>query len=145
MGNQIADAFDLFLIETSACIQYASGFGRTFAFLQISVAASVLLFADMDTNVNEELQNAITEYRIQAEARIKDYKKYRQEQRAQLLLNIREEFEESKLYQKLKEKYGELSFNEKRLLKAFPNFHSIEYDDAVIRIKNKLAELKVRK
>ena len=93
----------------------------------------------------KELQKAIVTYRLQAEERLKEYKQYRQEQRTQLLLNIKAEFEESKLYKALKEKYGELSFNEKRLLKAFPNFNSKEYDEAVIRIKNKLAELKVRK
>lgn len=150
--------FGFFAVLINKVIQpYVEKFVSSFSDYQLyilSVILMILFLTDTILTIRKvlhlkerfkELQNAITEYRIQAEARIKDYKKYRQEQRAQLLLNIREEFEESKLYQKLKEKYGVLSFNEKRLLKAFPNFHSIEYDDAVIRIKNKLAELKVRK
>ena len=52
----------------------------------------------------KELQKAIVTYTIQAEEKLNDYKKYRHEQRMQLLLNIRSEFEESRLYKALKEK-----------------------------------------
>lgn len=93
----------------------------------------------------QELQKAITIYRNQAEERIAEYKKYRHEQRQQLLLNMKAEFEDSKIYAVLKEKFGDLDSHEKRLLKAFPNLRSQEFDDAVIRIKNKLQEYKSRR
>ena len=93
----------------------------------------------------QELQKAITLYRNQAEERIAEYKKYRHEQRQQLLLNMKAEFEDSKIYAVLKEKFGDLDSHEKRLLKAFPNLRSKEFDDAVIRIKNKLSEYKNRR
>lgn len=93
----------------------------------------------------QELQKAITIYRQQAEERIAEYKKYRQEQRQQILLNMKQGFEDSKIYALLKEKFGDLDNHEKRLLKAFPNLRSREFDDAVIRIKNKYQEYKSRR
>ena len=92
----------------------------------------------------QELQKAIILYRNQAEERLAEYKKYYHEQRQQLFLNMKTDFEYSKLYTVLKEKFGDLDSHEKRLLKAFPNLRSQEFDDAVIRIKNKLAEYKNR-
>ena len=93
----------------------------------------------------QELQKAIVLYRNQVEEHIAEYKQYRHEQRQQLLLNMKAEFECSKLYEVLKEKFGDLDSHERRLLKAFPNLRSHEFDDSVIRIKNKLAEYKTRR
>lgn len=93
----------------------------------------------------QELQKAIVLYRNQAEECIAEYKKHHQEQRQQLLLNMKAEFEYSKFYEVLKEKFGDLDSHERRILKAFPNLRSHEFDDAVIRIKNKLAEYKNRR
>lgn len=150
--------FGFFAVLINKVIQpYVEKFVSSFSDYQLyilSVILMILFLTDTTLTIRKvlhlkermkELQKAIVTYRLQAEERLKEYKQYRQEQRTQLLLNIKAEFEESKLYKALKEKYGELSFNEKRLLKAFPNFNSKEYDEAVIRIKNKLAELKVRK
>ena len=58
---------------------------------------------------------------------------------------MKSEFEDSKLYAVLKEKFGDLDSHERRLFKAFPNLRSQEFDDAVIRIKNKLSEYKNRR
>ena len=58
---------------------------------------------------------------------------------------MKQGFEDSKIYALLKEKFGDLDNHEKRLLKAFPNLRSREFDDAVIRIKNKYQEYKSRR
>lgn len=150
--------FGFFAVVVNRVIQpYVEKFVSSFSDYQvyiISVVLMIMFLTDTTLTVRrvlhlkermKELQKAIVTYRLQAEERLKEYKQYRQEQHTQLLLNIKADFEGSKLYKALKEKYGELSFNERRLLKAFPNFHSDDYDDAIIRIKNKLAELKVRK
>lgn len=119
----------------------------------LSVVLMVLFLTDTILTVHkvlhlkermQELQKAIILYRNQAEERLAEYKKYYHEQRHQLLLNMKTDFEDSKLYAVLKEKFGDLDSHEKRLLKAFPNLRSQEFDDAVIKIKNKLAEYKNR-
>lgn len=119
----------------------------------LSVVLMVLFLTDTILTVRkvlhlkermQELQKAIILYRNQAEERLAEYKKYYHEQRQQLFLNMKTDFEYSKLYTVLKEKFGDLDSHEKRLLKAFPNLRSQEFDDAVIKIKNKLAEYKNR-
>ncbi len=150
--------FGFFAVIVNRVIQpYVEKFVNSFSDYHlyiISVILMVIFLTDTTITIKrvlhlkerfKELQKAIVTYTIQAEEKLNDYKKYRHEQRMQLLLNIRSEFEESRLYKALKEKYGELNANDKRLLKAFPNFYSKEYDEAIMRIKNKLSEIKGRK
>ena len=133
--------------------KFTAGFSDS-ALYSLSVVLMILFITDTILTVRkvlhlkermQELQKAIILYRNQAEEHIAEYKKYRHEQRQQLLLNMKTEFEDSKIYAVLKEKFGDLDSHEKRLLKAFPNLRSKEFDDAVIRIKNKLSEYKNRR
>lgn len=133
-------------------VKFTSNFSAYSLYI-LSVVLMVLFLTDTILTVRkvlhlkermQELQKAIILYRNQAEERLAEYKKYYHEQRQQLLLNMKTDFEDSKLYTVLKEKFGDLDSHEKRLLKAFPNLRSQEFDDAVIRIKNKLAEYKNR-
>ncbi len=150
--------FGFFAVIIIKVVQpYVAAFTSSFsdsALYILSVVLMILFLTDTVLTVRkvlhlkermQELQKAIVLYRNHAEEYIAEYKKYHQEQRQQLLLNMKAEFEYSKLYEVLKEKFGDLDSHERRILKAFPNLRSHEFDDAVIRIKNKLAEYKNRR
>lgn len=149
--------FGVFAVLINKVIQpYVESFVNSFnsiSLYTISVIFMTLLITDTIITVKkvlhlkermQSLQEAINSHKQEAEERFTEYKKLHAERKEQIMTNLRLEFEESGFYNKLKEKYGELNSHEVRLLKAFPNFSSNEFDEAVIRIKNKIAEKRSR-
>ncbi len=120
----------------------------------ISLAFMILLLIDTFVTVKnvlhlkehlQAMQEAIMQHKAEAELKLSKYLQEHIDHKEEFLENLRNDFEESQIYAKIKEKYGEFSAHESRIFKAFPNFSSQEFNDALIRIKNKIAEKNSRR
>lgn len=104
----------------------------------LTVLLLLLFIYDTVTTVKRALH--LSEKMAAVQKAINDYKNMRlklyKEKSMEYLGDIREDFEKSEIYAKLKESIGELTSHERRLIKAFPTIKSKEFADGLERIKN---------